>query len=240
MLLEEKVNIPAVKAQLEYLAAVQDTGFWEGIGLDGLEELRVRVRDLMPFLDRKKRKIVYTNFEDEVMGVREEEAIYMPKMTGAQYEKKVKDYLTSHLDNIVIHRLRMNEPLTQTDLEELERTLKEIGEEDGETLLSGLLERSGAPSLVHFVRSLVGMDREAAQAAFGEFLNDRSMTSQQIRFVETIIDQLTARGLMEASALYEPPFSNLHTGGPDELFAGKETVIDGIFDALKAVHPEAG
>ena len=240
MLLEEKVNIPAVKAQLEYLAAVQDTGFWEGIGLDGLEELRVRVRDLMPFLDRKKRKIVYTNFEDEVMGVREEEAIYMPKMTGAQYEKKVKDYLTSHLDNIVIHRLRMNEPLTETDLEELERTLKEIGEEDGETLLSGLLERSGAPSLVHFVRSLVGMDREAAQAAFGEFLNDRSMTSQQIRFVETIIDQLTARGLMEASALYEPPFSNLHTGGPDELFAGKETVIDGIFDALKAVHPEAG
>ena len=58
----------------------------------------------------------------------------------------------------------------------------------------------------------------------------------QIRFVELIIEQLTARGVMEASALYEPPFSNLHMGGPDGLFAGKENVIDGIFEALRAVN----
>jgi type I restriction enzyme R subunit len=54
-----------------------------------------------------------------------------------------------------------------------------------------------------------------------------------------IIDQLTARGVMEASALYEPPFSNLHAGGPDALFAGKEKVIEGIFDALKSVEPKS-
>jgi len=42
---------------------------------------------------------------------------------------------------------------------------------------------------------------------------------------------------MEPSALYEPPFSNLHAGGPDALFEGREKVIEGIFDALKAVHP---
>ncbi|MFT4589535.1 MAG: type I restriction enzyme R subunit, partial [Limisphaerales bacterium] len=33
------------------------------------------------------------------------------------------------------------------------------------------------------------------------------------------------------------PFSNLHAGGPDALFAGKENVIEGIFDALKSVEP---
>jgi len=98
------------------------------------------------------------------------------------------------------------------------------------------LERSGAPSLVHFVRSLVGMDRAAAQAAFSRFLSDRSLTPPQIRFVEMIIDQLTARGVMEAAALYEPPFSDLHAGGPDELFAGRENVIEGIFGALEAIQ----
>ena len=51
-----------------------------------------------------------------------------------------------------------------------------------------------------------------------------------------IIDQLTARGVMEADALYEPPFSNLHAGGPDGLFAGKDNVIEGIFTALQDVH----
>ena len=45
----------------------------------------------MPFLDKKKRKIVYTDFQDEVMAVREPVVFDMPKMTGAQYEKKVKD-----------------------------------------------------------------------------------------------------------------------------------------------------
>jgi type I restriction enzyme, R subunit len=48
-----------------------------------------------------------------------------------------------------------------------------------------------------------------------------------------MIDQLTARGVMDASALYEAPFNSLHAGGPDELFAGKEEVIGEIFEVLK-------
>lgn len=81
------------------------------------------------------------------------------------------------------------------------------------------------------------MDRAAAQAAFSQFLNDRSLTPQQIRFVEMVIDQLTARGVMDASALYEPPFSNLHAGGTDDLFAGKENVINGVFEILASLQP---
>ena len=238
MLVEEKSTVPAVKTQLGYLASMQESGFWEAVDLNGLEDLRLRLRGLVPFLDRKKRKIVYTDFQDEVMAVREEAAVYMPKMTGAQYEKKVKSYLGNHLNHLVIHRLRTNQPLTVVDLKGLESTLVEIGEEDGETLLSGLLARSEAPSLAHFVRTLVGLDRSAAQSAFAEFLNDRSLTPPQIRFVEMVIDQLTARGVMDESALYEAPFSNLHAGGPDALFAGKENVIEGIFEKLKAVNSE--
>lgn len=237
MLLEDKAGVPVVAAQLEYLSRVQEISFWEGMDLPGLEELRLRIRGLVPFLDRKKRKIVYTDFQDEVLGVRDEEVIAMPRMTGTQYAKKVEAYLKSHLDNIVIHRLRSNKPLTASDLRVLERMLTTIGEEDGEQLLSGLLARSGAPSLVHFVRGLVGMDRSAAQAAFARFLNDRSLTPQQIRFIEMVIDQLTARGVMDAASLYEPPFSDLHAGGPDELFAGKADVIAGIFDTLAAAQP---
>ena len=103
-------------------------------------------------------------------------------------------------------------------------------------LLTGLLARSEAPSLAHFVKTMVGMDRAAAQAAFTSFLSDRSLTPQQIRFVEMLIDQLTARGSMEASALYEAPFSGIHSGGPDELFAGKENVIEGIFEKLETIR----
>ena len=160
----------------------------------------------------------------------------MPKMTGVQYEKKVREYLRSHLDHLVIHRLRSNQPLTETDLQGLEEMLTAIGEEEGQTLLSSLLERSGAPSLPWFVRTMVGMDRSTAQSAFSQFLSDRSLSSDQIRFMELIIDQLTARGVMGPEALYEPPFSNLHAGGPDGLFAGRDNVIEGIFEKLEEVH----
>ena len=238
MLLEEKSTIPAVAAQLAYLASVQESAFWEGIALNGLEELRMRLRGLVPFLDKKTRTIVYTDFQDEITAVREDAAVYLPKMTGVQYEKKVQEYLKNHLDHIVIHRLRTNQPLTATDLRGLERTLVEIGEDDGPTLLTHLLARNEAPSLAHFVRSLVGMDRAAAQESFSEFLSNRSLTTPQIRFIEMVIEQLTARGVMEPSALYEAPFSSVHAGGPEALFAGKSNVIEGIFEKLKTLRPE--
>ena len=236
MLLEEKSDDPRSKGPARIPGLHAGERFLGGDRPVRSRGAALRLRGLVPFLDKKKRKIVYTDFQDQVIGVRDEEVVHMPKMTGVQYEKKVKDYLRNHLNHIVIHRLRTNQPLTQTDLQGLETTLAEIGEDDGQTLLTGLLARSEEPSLAHFVRNMVGMDRAAAQRAFSGFLSDQSLTPPQIRFVEMVIDQLTARGVMEASALYEPPFSNLHAGGPETLFGGKKNMIEGIFDTLKAVQ----
>lgn len=236
--LEEKDAIPAVKQQLEYLRAIQTPEFWEGMDLAALEDLRLRLRDLVQFIDKSKRKIVYTNFADEIIGVREDETIYMPKMTGPQYAKKVEDYLRSHQDQIAIQRLRNNQPLTPTDLQSLEQTLLSIGAEEGPRLLNSMLQIHEMPTLAHLVRRIVGMDRGAAKAAFATFLDDRNLSAQQIRFVELIIDQLTARGFMEPSALYAAPFINLHANGPDGLFAGKDNIIEGIFHQLEETLPK--
>lgn len=237
-LLEEKPSIPAVAAQLEYLAEIQESVFWDDIGLMDLENLRLRLRYLARFLGKQERAIIYSDFQDEVLETRETEIFQMPRMTGAQYEKKVGDYLRNHRDHIVIHRLRINQPLTPTDLVSLERMLVEIGEEEGERLLAGLLKRRGNPTLPAFVRSLVGMDRASAQKAFSKFLQDRSLSAKQIRFVEMIVEQLTERGVIEPSALYEIPFTDIHHEGPDGLFAGRDNVLTGIFQALERVQPD--
>ena len=235
--LEEKDAIPAVKQQLEFLRVIQTTEFWECIDLAALEDLRIRVRGLVQFIDKSKRKIVYTNFADEITGVRDDTAIYMPKMTGNQYAKKVEEYLRSHQDEIAIQRLRNNQPLTPTDLQSLEQTLLSIGEDEGQRLLTSMLHLHEVPTLAHLVRRIVGMDRSAAKAAFATFLADRSLNASQMRFVELVIDQLTARGFMEPSALYEQPFSSLHADGPEGLFAGKPNIIDGLFQTLEKTLP---
>jgi hypothetical protein len=65
----------------------------------------------------------------------------------------------------------------------------------------------------------------------------QSLSPPQIRFVEMIIDQLTARSVMEPGALYEAPFTGLQAGGPDGLFAGRDEIITGIFQAIHATQP---
>jgi type I restriction enzyme R subunit len=237
-LLEDKASIPAVAEQMAYITAMQTTEFWQDITLQELEQLRLKLRRLVPLIDKKKRPVVYTNFQDEIMGANEDDSLVAVRMTGPQYEKKVQEFLLSHIDHIVIHKLRHNEPLTPQDLEVLESMLIEVGEQEGKYLLKNLLTRAEAPSLPYFVRQIVGMDRPAVMKYFAEFLADQSLTQNQIRFVEVIIDQLTSRGTISPEALYEPPFSHIHSGGPDELFAGKEKVIDAIFGTLKSIQPE--
>jgi type I restriction enzyme R subunit len=43
--------------------------------------------------------------------------------------------------------------------------------------------------------------------------------------------------VIEAGTLYEAPFTNVHAGGPDELFAGKDKVVESLFTALEKTAP---
>lgn len=54
--------------------------------------------------------------------------------------------------------------------------------EKGPPLLSGLLARSGATSLAHFLRSTVDMDPSAAHAVYSLLLHDCILTAPQICF----------------------------------------------------------
>lgn len=69
-----------------------------------------------------------------------------------------------------------------------------------------------------FVRRLVGLDREAAKQAFGDFLDEQRFTANQIAFVNLVIDELTANGVVEPRRLYESPFIDVSPHGPDALF----------------------
>lgn len=101
------------------------------------------------------------------------------------------------------------------------------------------LERAKAESqgLGLFVRSLVGMDREAAKASLATFLEGKTFGSSQIEFVNLIIDHLTEHGVMEPALLYESPFTDLTPQGPDGLFATEE--VDQLCDLLTQIRQKA-
>ncbi|MEE4330599.1 MAG: DEAD/DEAH box helicase family protein, partial [Wenzhouxiangella sp.] len=124
--LEELANIPMVSKELKFIAEVQTEDYWQDITLPMLEHLRRRLRNLVKLIEPEERKIVYTDFEDEIgAGI----DIELPEIgTGtdkARFLLKVRQFLAQHEDHITIRKLRRNEQLTPTDLSELERIFQE-------------------------------------------------------------------------------------------------------------------
>ncbi|MGA9358481.1 MAG: type I restriction-modification enzyme R subunit C-terminal domain-containing protein [Mycobacterium sp.] len=88
-----------------------------------------------------------------------------------------------------------------------------------------------------FIRSLVGLDREAALEAFGTYLDGTKFTAEQIRFINLIVNELTANGVMDPARLYESPYTDHTPTGPESVFA--EADVDSIVDILNTVKANA-
>ena len=88
-----------------------------------------------------------------------------------------------------------------------------------------------------FVRSLVGLDRGAAKEALAGFLSGKTLSANQIEFVNLIVDHLTEHGVMPAALLYESPFTDITPRGPDGLFASAE--VDELIATLLRVRSTA-
>ena len=133
-----------------------------------------------------------------------------------------------------MQRLRRNHPLTATDLDELQRFLLAhgIGTEQAIQRASEDCHGFGL-----FIRSLVGLDRNAAKELFADFLTDGTHTATQIRFINEILDELTSRGVMDPARLYDPPFSDLAPTGPEGLFSDDE--VDNICHLLDLIKARA-
>jgi type I restriction enzyme R subunit len=237
-LLEEKSAIPMVRDRMALIQDVQTDGWWQDVTLSMLEEARKQLRGLVKLIDKKARKPIYTDFEDQ-MGSEIEVALPSvgPLEGFEKFRAKARAFLRAHEDHTAIRKLRTNQPLTPTDLSEIERMLTESGVGGADDVMKAKEESHG---LGLFVRALIGLDREAAKTAFASFLSDKTFTANQIEFVNMIVDHLTERGVMDAGLLYESPFTDLTAHGPDGLFTAMQvTQLIAVLDAIRGTAAAA-
>jgi type I restriction enzyme R subunit len=234
-LLEVQQNIPVIKQELELLLDVQSDDWWTDVTYPLLEQLRRRLRDLVPLIERSKKRAVYTDFEDTYGGDRQ---VALPGTGGGesyefiQFRKKAQHFLKEHLGEAVVAKVRSGQALTARDLADLQRILVAAGVGD-DASFSLASDRVG--DIGYFARSIVGMDRAAAKEAFAEFLDQKRYTRNQIEFVNLIIDELTERGVVAAHRMYEDPYIGLAPRGPEELFAQAD--LDRLFETLERCMP---
>ncbi|PRR79305.1 type I restriction enzyme EcoKI subunit R [Clostridium liquoris] len=194
-------TIPQVQEQKYIMDKVRTTEFWEEVDLFELDEVRQALRELIKYLEKNIQETYYTHFEDMIIHEEYHGAMYNTNNLK-NYKKKVEYYLKEHENQLAIFKLKNNKKLTKQDLETLESIMwKELGtKEDYE-------KEFGDMPVNKLVRKIVGLDRNAANELFSEFLNDKNLNTKQIHFVKLIIDYVVKNGLIEDNKiLMEDPF----------------------------------
>lgn len=201
LLLTKKANIPQVKKKLSLLQLVTVDEFWAEPDLLQWERVRLELRELMKFIEVGPEVPIYTDLQDEEIE-RTVAKDFRLDYDLEEYKRKVNKFIEENKDNIAIHKLRNNIPLTETDYKMLERIFTgELGtREDYERSFKdtpfGLL-----------VRRVAKLERAAAYKAFSAFINEQNLNADQIAFVEKVIDYVVQNGYMESVAeLTKPPF----------------------------------
>ena len=233
--LEARANIPQVASELELIRDLLADEWWQDVTVPMLEEVRRHLRALVGLIETSAQEPLYTNFADELGELRElDAAALLSRDEFQQFRLRAREFLRAHEDHLTMQRLRRNQPLTPADLDELQLFLLSHGVGTEQAIQRAAEESNG---LGLFIRSLVGLDRNAAKELFAEFLAEGTHTATQIRFINEIIDELTSRGVMDPVRLYDPPFSDLAPMGPEGLFSSKEA--GEIFDLLNLIQERA-
>lgn len=234
-LLSEKRSIPMVQAELPLIFDLLSDEWWVDVTPPMLESVRRRLRSLVKLIDKRQREPLYTDFEDQ-MGA--ELVIELPGFAApdsfARFRAKARQFLVANTDHVSIRKLHMNLPLTAADLADLERMLVEAGVGTDDDVQRAKVQSQG---LGLFVRSLIGLDREAAKQALAGFMAGKTLRANQVEFLSLIIDQLTEQGVMDASRLYESPYTDLNPLGADGLFSSAE--VDELITVLIDVRRRA-
>ena len=223
-------NIPEIMVQAELIDKILHTDDVETAGINEFEHIRENLRDLIKYIPVSK--VHYdTNFDDEILSVDWKES-ELENDDLKNYKAKAEFYVRQHMDDAVIAKLKSNVPLTAEDVQALEKALwSEVGtKQDYEA-------EYGQKPLGEFVREIVGLDMNAAKEAFAQYLNDASLDSRQIYFVNQIVEYIVHNGMMkDLSVLQEAPFTD--HGSIVEVFTDL-TVWMGIRNTIEKINLNA-
>ncbi|MBP5620401.1 MAG: DEAD/DEAH box helicase family protein [Thermoguttaceae bacterium] len=230
--LTEHANLPQINAKTDLLGKIVGSDYLLESGIDDFEHIRKELRDLIKFLPSKQARLD-VNFTDEVLS----SEIKNSELVGQSlegYKQKTEKYLREHKQsNSVVAKLYENISLSRDDVVELERLLwSELGSKED------YQKEYGDKDLGALVREVVGLDQRAAQEAFSKFLNDATLNSRQIYFIDAIVRHIVKNGMLDdLSILQETPFTD--QGSVFDLFGDNLDVFGGIRDAIQQINRNA-
>lgn len=227
--LYEKGTIKEIKEKIAIIKEVLTDSFWQTLELDKLEYVRVELRDLIKHLkDDANGQTFNVDIEDFIEYIGETESLFSVKT----YKQRVIDYLIENSWNPVIQKIRNLEPITRADTVELEKVLwNELGTREEYNKFTFNTLAGG--NVAAFIRSIVGLDKQAAEKRFSQFLSDNQLNSQQQEYLKTIINYVNENGDITTDVLInESPFDSYNW---QEVFGDNVAFISKYVNTLHSV-----
>lgn len=226
--LSKIANVPEIAAQSALLEKILHTDYVENTGVDELEKIRKALRDLMKYITNEQ-SAYETGFGDEILSIEWKQS-ELENDDLQNYKMRAEFYVRQHQNELAIAKLKMNVPLTDSDITQLEEILwSEVGtKQDYEA-------EYGKKPLGEFIREIVGLDMNAAKEAFSAYLTNVNLDSRQIYFVNQIVEYIVHNGMMkDMSILQEAPF--IDQGSIIEVFTDLSVWkgIKGVIDTINA------
>lgn len=226
-----KYTIPQVAAQRQLIDRIIQDGYWAEADIFAFDRAREALRELMQFLDSEIQSIYYTHFDDELVNI----SVGEPLGGGfglKPYRERVKSYLHEHEDTLAVYKLRNNKQMTTTDLAVLEKILwQDLGSKED------YVKNYGEKPVGMLVRELLGMDQQAVNEAFSEFITDSSLNSRQIDFVKMIVSYIVKNGnIVDVKSTFsQQPFTEF-AGGIGNLFRDNMLVVQRIMGKVSDIR----
>ncbi|MFD3705899.1 DEAD/DEAH box helicase family protein [Nocardia sp. NPDC058658] len=235
LLSPELQNIPVVIAQHDFLTDICTDSWWEDITLPMLESIRRRLRGLVVHIKATPRNPIYTDFEDELGELSLKELTALAGLRDKKrFKAKARAYLNDHADHVAVQKLRRNRQITSMDVQYFEAVFLGEGFATSDDIAEAKAANDGELGL--FLRSLTGLEEQAARDAFDAFQSGRTLTANQLDFLDLLVKVIATNGIVEVGSLYDPPFSQRYPHGPDALFPNSADLdeIEAILGHLRA------
>jgi type I restriction enzyme R subunit len=232
-----RINLSQVKAKLSVIERVKSEEFWDEVTVGNLEEIRDQLRGIVQF--RRKEEdpfadpIIIDVKEDEAGVERRKHKVRLDKLDDLDmvaYRNRVNKVLQAIIDqNDTLRKIRLGEPVTEKDLEDLCSLV--LTQEPGLDLHNLMEYFQQAESLDQAIREIIGMDADAVRERFTAFVQAHpNLASHQIKFLDLLQNHIAKFGSIKTDDLYEPPFTTLHSDSLDGLFDAP--LADEIFEII--------
>jgi type I restriction enzyme, R subunit len=234
------MHLNPVREKVETINAVRGADFWQTVSAESLETVRRELRGIMRYAIKPDYDADPPKHIDVVDGGIEYKRLLtrlkFSDMPG--FRKRVQEVLLNLFhENPTLQKIKAGSAVSDADLKALVSLILTQHPTVDQEILREFFE--AAAPLDHAIRSIIGMDAEAVNERFARFVATHpGLSATQVSFLNLLKNHISRYGSIEVEALYEHPFTTLHSDGLDGVFTD-EHLTEELLAVIATFQSEA-